>query len=259
MDILEKVKKALMSSKQIQNPIFNLLTDDEGNIIGSVASSSFENMDDETAQKTIWQVLKKNMTDSELVQISMIIHETRRDYLNSLNEKRKAPSNSESPLLLHHKSTPTEKYLLFVDVFKKEKTYYSEYFVIFMENTTSSTKSLRFEYSPELISLMQTKKKKDLEKEIYDHARSQAENEVSLHIMDKYFELQNKGLFGNSNPYHYVFSKLIFVEPNWADLTLPESAIKEINKSIKGTKSDKIKKEMQRIAGLSKIKKASID
>lgn len=76
MDLIDKIKQLLSSNEKIENPIIDLKFDELKNVKGFITSSSFNNIDDEESQTIIWDTLRKNLENNELLKILVIFNET---------------------------------------------------------------------------------------------------------------------------------------------------------------------------------------
>jgi len=71
--LIKKVKKILDNELGIDYRLSDLQILDSGNISGYITSGSFVDTDQEARQKKMWDILKKYLSDPELMQISLIL------------------------------------------------------------------------------------------------------------------------------------------------------------------------------------------
>lgn len=261
MELIERIEKSLFEMKLI-DPNFDVHEDKNGNIYGFITSPSFETMNDEDAQKMIWEKLKKDFEHHELTKIMSLINETPLERLNrsgSVNiEENKSKCCYE---LWEHICPDMDRYIIFISITKIQNEYKATYFWLSEMNKSGNLSTTN--YTEDVINFMELEQK-DIIPELYSNTLNIAESEVKLDIIKKHQELVNKNIYGQNNIYSYVYhnfkihpiqlKKLLLKSKDFVDeiekivIKTPDSLHKEnvlkqisINKAIlQSSKQEKI-------------------
>jgi len=233
MDLIKEIEEIL--KEILESPIIDLSYDSNGDIFGYVSSSTFENKDDSESQSLIWDSLKNRLNREDLIKIFMIFNETPSEMAIRLRGETQKYDNIKYPDLRYkfwyHVTPNRSKYWLFIDA----KRFNNDYKSIFMALNSKENyhKGLIYNYSKELIELMKLEQE-NIFNELLDSAFKGGEAEIIAYLSLKYDELANKGIFGNSNNYNYIY-KSFQMEPCPKNILLFDD---EETKFIKGLLKD---------------------
>lgn len=235
MEILEKIRNILENIK-LNAPIIELFYDEQKNLIGYIASDTFNNMDDEEAQSLIWNALKKNLPTEEIMRVLSIFHETPLERNNRIFGNN--PLKIKHSNIWIHNTKNLTKYWIFIDV-SKFKDDYKTFFLI-VNAKTNFKKGLTFVYPMNVIEFMELKQE-EIYNELFKNAFNNAEAEVKMDLMFKHDELDKKGVYWKDNIYSYVYDYFELKPASKKDLIFSEKEIKILSKSFNEIESYKVK------------------
>ena len=231
MDLIDNIKRILTQGNELVSPLFDLHYDNQFNVIGYVADEYFENKEDKDSQRFIWDNLKTFLAQEDLIRIISIFHESPKERVERLITN--TTNNNSKSNFWKHETPDSKKYWLFVGVEKFDEIYKSFYLILNPQE--NFRKGLILVYDKDIISFMDLDQTEIID-ELYDNIFKNAEAEIKAQLIHKYEQLTEKGLWGNSNHYYYVFdsfqlkpmdkSRIIFDNH---EIEVVEEAIKQLN------------------------------
>lgn len=235
MEILEKTRNILENIK-LDTPIIELFYDEQKNLIGYIASNTFNNMEDEDAQKLIWNALKNNLPTEEIIKILSIFHETPQERNNRIFGNN--PLKIKHSNIWMHNTKDMTKYWIFIDVSKFEDNYKT--FFLTVNAKTKFKKGLTIEYPKNVIEFMELKQE-EIYNELFTNVFNNAEAEIKMDLMFKHDELEKKGVYWKDNIFSYVYDNFELKPASKKDLIFSKEEIEIISKSFQGIESFKVK------------------
>ena len=201
MELINKVQEILQNI-EIENSIVDIHYDEQNHIIGFLTSNSFYKLNDFEAQNIIWQSLKNNLSDENLVKILGIFHETFEERLKRISINSSIPIKSHTNKLWLHKAPGNAKYWVLLDVAKFEEDFKS-FFLIICGNEKFKN-GLTFKYTKDVLDFMELENG-EIYEELFANIFENSISEIKIKLMKKHDELTNSGLWGKNNRYNYVY------------------------------------------------------
>lgn len=205
-NLLQNIKLAISKESKIVDPQFDIHYDESNNVIGYVASSSFEKLSDAESQKLIWNAIRNYISDSERVRILMILHETLRERA----ERISGESGSEDSNILNlyfHEAPDMTRYFGFIAAKQFEADSKSLSLLIvssIFKHSIIKSEAKTFVYDKEIKKFMEISDEEACALAL-SNAYNDIKNLVKMDLMDKYFKQNANGIFGTNNPFYYVF------------------------------------------------------
>lgn len=232
MDLIDKIKDILIGAG-LKSAVFDLHFDSQNNVVGYVADELFNTKEEEESLQMIWNALKKRLEPEELLKVLSIFPETYSQKMERLMGG--TPKNINHSHFWFHKSPDLAKYWLFVDVAKFGDNYKSFFLVI--NHHDNYRMGLTFNYDKEIIAFMELNPE-EIYNELFNNAYDNGENEIKMHIMKKHEALTEKGLWGKTNIFNYVFEAFEMKPASRNQLLFSTEEISDINEAIQHIKDD---------------------
>jgi acid stress-induced BolA-like protein IbaG/YrbA len=205
MELKTAISGAL--ARVLSAPIFDIRLDLQGNAVGYVADAYFEGKSDVDCQRIIWAALSDNLKKDDLNKVLAIFNETPTERTARLMDERGSAVISELSSGSHiwkHQAIDQSKFWLLLDVVKTENGYRVFYLIVNSDYNIKDGEILN--YPKDVIEFMELEQS-EVYQELYSNTFSLAESHIKTYIMNKYAELEMKGIHGNDNKYFYVFEK----------------------------------------------------
>lgn len=230
-NLLQNIKLAVCKESRIIDPQFDIHYDESNNVIGYIASSSFEKMTDAEAQKIIWNAIRNYIADAERVRILMLLHETLRERAERISgEARSDESNIWN--MYFHQAPDMTRYFGFIaaNQFGTDSKSLSLLVISSIPRRSILKREAKtFVYDQEIKKFMAISDEEACAQAL-NNAYNDVNNLVRMDLMDKYFKQNENGIFGKNSPFYYVFDNFRLMHADILKILLMPYEIEAIEK-----------------------------